>query len=755
MSTVAGACVTHVRVLEGPNLYFTRPAALLTLSTPGYLAVDRDALAAIARRLGVRRAEPGRPGSEARQRFVLRVVERAVRAVAAGVGSARLGVRARAGGSLEEVLVAVAVRHRGRALALGEVLGPLLDGLLAGADAAAAVAAAAAEVRAAPIEQVLRPLRPRIPTICVTGTNGKTTTTRLIAHLGMTAGRRTGWSSTDGVLIQGELVQAGDYSGPAGARTVLADASVQLAVLETARGGMLLKGLGTAYNQVSVVTNVSADHLGVNGIDTLDQLAEVKAIITRVTRPDGWVVLNGDDPRVWAMRGGATGRPWCFTLSPDAPALREALDAGGRGMTVLDGQLTVLLPGESPVRLLPVLDVPLALGGLSGHNVANALAAAAAGLAAGLPHDAVVDGLRTFLPDAVHNAGRMNVYSLPLEAGEVSVVIDMAHNEAGLQALLRVARGLAPPGSRVVLGLGTGGDRTDEILVDLGALAGLGADRVHIEHKEHYLRGRTMAELEDKLREGLSRVGASPVSSSETELQGLAAMLADARDGDVLAEMVHSDRALLHQWLLGHGGSVDGPGAIRRKVATAVGRHEAQARIDALWVLEDDVRRIEAAHALAADFPGDARVLYELAGAYDTAGREDEALLRYDEALARPLREPFHRRALIQKGSTLRRLRRYEESLAIFDELLADWPDNPAVVAFRALTLHDIGRDAEALRTTMELLLAACADPDVQRYEGSLSRFAAALAPITPLPSGPAPSGPPPSGGLRARAAEE
>ena len=727
MSTHDGATVTHVRVLEGPNLYFTRPAALLTLAVPGYLAAERDRLAEVAHELGVRRSEPGRPGTEARQRFVLRVVERAVRVVAAGVGFPRLGVRTRAGAAPQELLVAVAVRHRGRAMALGEELGPLLGRLLAGADTQEAVASTAARVRESPTGEVLRPLRPRIPTVCVTGTNGKTTTTRMIAHLAMTAGRRTGWSSTDGVLVQGDLVEYGDYSGPAGARTVLADRSVQFAVLETARGGMLLKGLGTAYNHVSVVTNVSADHLGVNGIDTLDQLAEVKAIITRVTRPDGWVVLNGDDPRVWAMRAAAGGRPWCFTLSPDAPALREAIDAGGRGITVLDGQLAVLSPGQSPVRLLPVLDIPVTLAGLSEHNVANALAAAAAGLASGLPQDAVVEGLRTFLPDAEHNAGRMNVYTLPTQGGEVTLIVDMAHNEAGLEALLRVARGLTPPGSQVLLGLGTGGDRTDEILVDMGELAGLGADRVYIEHKEHYLRGRTMAGLESKLREGLSRVGVTPVNSSETELEGLLALLDDAKDGDVLAEMVHSDQSRIHQWLLNHGGRVDDPAAIARKVTAATGRHEADDRIAALWTMDDDTLRIAAAHALTADFPDDGRVLYELAGTYDSAGREDEALSLYDDALARPLREPFHRRALIQKGSTLRHLGRLEESLAVFDQLLADWPDNPAVVAFRAFTLHDMGRDPDALRMALQQVLAASADPDVQRYPGSLARFTAAI----------------------------
>ena len=149
----------------------------------------------------------------------------------------------------------------------------------------------------------------------------------------MCAGLQVGWSNTDGVYVQGELVEAGDWSGPGGARQVLAQPGVQLGVLETARGGMLLRGMGYAHNDVAVVTNVTADHLGLQGIDTLDQLAEVKAVITTVTRPDGWLVLNGDDPRVLAMHRGARAKPWVFSLDPSSPALREALDAGGRGAT--------------------------------------------------------------------------------------------------------------------------------------------------------------------------------------------------------------------------------------------------------------------------------------------------------------------------------------------------------------------------------------------------------------------------------------
>ncbi|WP_265446611.1 tetratricopeptide repeat protein [Flexivirga meconopsidis] len=723
----SAASVTEVRVLEGPNLYFTRPAAKITVEVPGYLSGDSEQLRALGRSLGVRRSDPGDAGTETRRRFVLRLVERAVRLLVRETGASRLGVRVRPGSAADEIVIAFALNNRGRAEAVGAVLEPLLCDLIAGGPSTDRVGVAAATVLEQPAGETLRPVRPRIPVVAVTGTNGKTTTTRLVAHLAMSAGLHTGWSSTDGVLVQGELVERGDYSGPAGARTVLDADGVEFGVLETARGGMLLRGLGVAVNDVSVVTNVSADHLGMNGIDTVDQLAEVKAIITKVTKPGGWVVLNGDDPRVWAMRSSASAKPWCFSLFADSPALRESLDAHGRGITVLDGDITVLRPGESPDRLVSLLDVPMTLAGLSEHNIANALAGAAAGLGAGLSRESVIEGLRTFAPDHLHNPGRMNIYSAPVTGGAATVVLDMAHNEAGLEALLRVSRGLCQPGSSLLLGLGTGGDRTDEILVAMGEQAGLAADRVHVVHKEHYLRGRTVENLESFLREGLSRVGVTPIASWPDESSGLQELLQTAHDGDVVALMTHSDRAKLHDWLIGHGASADDAAAIRRKVVGARGEHEAEQELAALWQDDDAQRRIRTAQALYERFPGDGRVLYEFAGTYDSAGEEETALARYDEAIAAGLREPFRHRALIQKASTLRHLGRLDESLVILDRLVSDYPDNTAIVLFRALTLHDLGRDVEALRSTAMHVAAASTDTDVQRYHNSLARFTAAI----------------------------
>jgi len=183
-------------------------------------------------------------------------------------------------------------------------------------------------------------------------------------------------------------VEAGDYSGFSGAAKALAQPGVDFAVLETARGGILLRGIGTGHNDVAVVTNVTEDHLDQYGIRTIDQLAEVKATITRITRPDGWDVLNADDPRVLAMRRLATGRPWLFSLDADHPAIRTTLAEGGRAISVLDHALVVMSSRRHVHHLLPLEDVPVALAGISSPYLRNAMAAVAAALGAGVPEDA-------------------------------------------------------------------------------------------------------------------------------------------------------------------------------------------------------------------------------------------------------------------------------------------------------------------------------------------------------------------------------
>jgi cyanophycin synthetase len=387
----------------------------------------------------------------------------------------------------------------------------------------------------------------------------------MVAHIAREHGLHVGWSSTDGIYVDGELVEPGDYSGPSGAGRVLARPEVQLAVTETARGGILLKGIGIAYNHVSVFTNVSADHLGLNGIDTLDQLAEVKSVVSRITRPEGWAVLNGDDPRVYATRTSLKARPWVFSRDPDSPAVRETLNAGGRATTVIDGWLSVLAPGADPDPLVEVADIPMTLAGLSRFNVENALGAASAALGVGLPREAVVAGLRSFRPDAEHNPGRMNIFS----RGEVSVVVDLAHNEAGLEALLEIMAGVRRPGARLLLALGAVGDRQDDLVGSLGEMAARDADVVVIAHKQRYLRGRTTDELDALFRAGAARVGVPDVPSHPTEVAALEALVEQAGPGDVVGLMCHEDRQGVYDWLAAHDFLADTPDTLRDKVRTA------------------------------------------------------------------------------------------------------------------------------------------------------------------------------------------
>jgi cyanophycin synthetase len=728
--SAAPVTVTEVRVLEGPNLYFPRPAIKIVLDAAGYLSAPEATLRAISARLGIRGVRPGAADSEQRQRAVMAMVAQVVRRIAAGSGTTRLGVRVRTGRSRAEVVVAFPWRWRGRGLALGECLGPALAQLL-DPDAAVhegALSSAVKKVIAAEQGAHFSMNKPKIPVASVTGTNGKTTTTRLLGHIGMTAGLVTGWSSTEGVIAQGQLATAGDYSGPAGGSQVLATPGVQLGILETARGGLLLKGMGVSVNDVSVVTNVSADHLGQQGIDTVDQLAEVKAIVTKITKPNGWVVLNGDDPRVWAMRVGIRARPWVFSLDPDSPALRESFDLGGRAISVLDGDVVVLAPHRAPDHLIAVVDVPLTLSGLSEHNIANALAATAAALGLGLPRDAVVEGLRTFATDPAHNPGRMNVYSLPLiGGGTASVIIDFAHNEAGLEGLLRVAEGLRPPGSAVHLGLGTGGDRTDEILQGLGELAGRRADRVSAVHKAKYLRGRGMAHLEAQLRIGLARVGVAEIDSYPSELEGLQAMVASASSGDVLAVMVHADRVQLDQWLTAAGGCLDSARDIRKKVIASRGEHEAEAAIAQMWAKPDALARIGAAQALLDSDPGDPRLIFELAGAHADAGDQQKAIALYDTALGAGLREPHRHRALLQQASSYRFAGDLTAARAILDGLFVERPGSAAIAAFRALTMLDQGEAGAAVADLINVLLARSGDDDDEAYRAVLHGYAQEL----------------------------
>ena len=564
--------LVELRLLDGPNLYFPRPAAKVTLDLGELLGLEVAAARDLGVELGLGNTRPGAAGSAFRQRFAIRLVTQIVRRLASAGGATRLAVRTRTGQAVSELVVAYPWRNAGRAEGLAYGLARVLDRVTASPRAVAEmIIVEGAALAAAPLGSAPELIRPQIPVVAITGTNGKTTTARMIGHIARQAGRLVGWSSTDGVYIDGRLVEAGDFSGPSGAGRVLRHPGVELAVTETARGGILRRGVGVAYNDVSVVTNISADHLGLGGIDTLDQLAEVKAVITKITKPSGWCVLNADDPRTLAMRLGTKAQIWVFTRDPNSPGGRTVLSGGGRITTLLGGWVCVLGPGADPLQVVEVIDVPMTLAGLSRVNVENVLAVTSATLALGFSVEQVADGLRSFDPNE-NNPGRMNIWTLPIPGGAISVVIDLAHNEAGLEALLEIMSGIRPPHGRLLLGVGTAGDRGDEVFVRLGEIAALGTDVVEIVNKGDYLRGRSMAEISGLITEGAAHAGMAIQRAHDSELGGLVSLVDQARHEDVVAIMTHQDREELDRWLLDHQATRDDAGALRAKVLRAVAR---------------------------------------------------------------------------------------------------------------------------------------------------------------------------------------
>jgi cyanophycin synthetase len=566
--------IVELRVLEGPNLYFPRPAVKLQLRVAPWLAMPEERFARVLERAGST-ARPGRPGSEQRRRAVARLSTHFARALAVEA-DVRLAVRSRSGPEPDQIVVAFPWRRRGTATAAATELA----GLMAEAGGRRSIERLVAEAAerildTEPGDEPSVP-DPGIPIVSVTGTNGKTTTVRLLAHLVRSAGKSVAYSSTDGVYRgDGEMVEEGDYSGFAGAATAL-EQQPDVAVLETARGGILLRGVGVAHNDVSIVTNVSADHLGLLGIRTLDQLAEVKATITKITRPDGWVVLNADDPRVLSMRRGASAPTWLCSLDPDHPAVRETLAEGGRATVPLDGWITLLERSVSRA-LVPLADVPLTIAGVSSSNTMNAMQAASAALGIGLGERAVVRGLKSFILDPERNPGRANLFTMD---GRI-VVIDYAHNEAGMMGLTELCDGLRRAGGEIWLGICAAGDRTEQILHDFGYRAARGAEHVVVAELLRYLRGRERGEVIEGLRAGALDGGAEEVDVYADELSALRAMLRRSRRGDVVAVTALGMRAEIFHWLQENGARRPTPANVKRLVATARdsrGRTERGAR---------------------------------------------------------------------------------------------------------------------------------------------------------------------------------
>ncbi len=388
----------------------------------------------------------------------------------------------------------------------------------------------------------------RVPVVSVSGTNGKSTVTRLITHILLRAGRHVGTTTSDGVLVDERMVDPGDWTGPGGAQQILARSDIDIAVLETARGGIVLRGMGYESNEASVLTNVSSDHLDLHGIHTLPELAEVKATVCRITRPDGLVVLNGDDPLVAAVARRVRAPVAYFSTAPSGSlptVVRHHLARGGRAYLVRRGMLTEV-DGAAETDIAEVARIPITIGGLARHNVANALAAAGGARGVGASIDQVRDGLLDFRPSTDRSPGRLNLFRL----GSRLVIVDFAHNEAGIAAVLDVAEGIAAGAAGraapITAIIGTAGDRPDDTLRGIGRIAAQRAQRVAIKETRNYLRGRTEASVVGELLAGVKAGGgiAADVPVYESETVALRAEL-NGRGPDaprVIVLMCHEDR---------------------------------------------------------------------------------------------------------------------------------------------------------------------------------------------------------------------
>ena len=337
----------------------------------------------------------------------------------------------------------------------------------------------------------------RIPIFAITGTNGKTTTTRLIAHILRNSGRTVGFTTTDGTYIGNEQITKGDNTGPVSAQLVLKDPTVDVAVLETARGGIIRSGLGFDHADIGVVLNVAADHLGLKDVNTLEDLARVKSVIARAVNRRGFAVLNAEDELVYKMRELVDGRVVCFSMDENHPNIRRRAERG-RVSCVFENGFVTILKGKWKVRVEKVANVPLTYGGRAEFMIQNVLAATLACFVHGVSIEDIRVGLTTFNAGTAQTPGRLNF----VEVGQVTVLMDYAHNPAGALGLTNFIKKL-PYKYRTAILNGTG-DRRDDDIREFAKIIADNFDRVII-RRGNYLRGRTEEELIGLLQEGVAK----------------------------------------------------------------------------------------------------------------------------------------------------------------------------------------------------------------------------------------------------------
>jgi cyanophycin synthetase len=338
----------------------------------------------------------------------------------------------------------------------------------------------------------------RIPIIAVTGTNGKTTTTRLMAHIVKTMGHKVGFTTTDGIYIQNRMLQSGDCTGPVSAEFVLKDPSVDFAVLETARGGILRAGLGFTQCDLAIVTNIAADHLGLKDINSLEDMARVKGVVPSSVRPDGYAILNADDDLVYNMKSSLSCNIALFSLDSNNPRIIKHCNKGGYAAIVEDGYVTIC-KGNWKIRVDKVINIPLTFSGKAVFNIQNILPAVLAGFVHGFKIEDMRIALETFIPSPTQTPGRMNMFQFK----DFQVMVDYAHNTAGFLAISRfLSKVEATPKIGIIAGVG---DRRDEDIIALGKVAAGMFDEIIIRQDKN-LRGRSEEELINLMIDGIKSV---------------------------------------------------------------------------------------------------------------------------------------------------------------------------------------------------------------------------------------------------------
>lgn len=367
-----------------------------------------------------------------------------------------------------------------------------------------------------------------IPIVSITGTNGKTTTTRMIANIIRQKGYKVGMTTTSGVYIDGMLVKKGDNTGPASARTVLTDKNVEYAVLETARGGIVNKGLAYDLADVGIITNISEDHLGIDGIDTLEELAHVKSLVAEAVKKDGYAVLNADDTYCVGMSERVKSGIIYFSMQPDNETVMKHVSHNGTAVYLKD-DCVMMNTGGNETLLMKVEDIPATMGGMLRHNIANALAATAGAIGIGMGVQDIRMGLASFKSDCTDNPGRFNIF----DVSDIKVVLDYGHNIDGykvvIDSLLRMKT------NKLIGVIGVPGDRTDSSTFTVGKISGDYFDRIYIKEDKDK-RGRIPGEVAEILKQGClaGKISEERVTIELYEEKALELAIREASPGDMV-----------------------------------------------------------------------------------------------------------------------------------------------------------------------------------------------------------------------------